>query len=133
MRDFTSTFIIINVFNKANDSHHRNYQLSAMSFFVREHFNLRGDAPLKNKIDAESGFAWQRSHRTQDGVLKPLLSRCRGQLQLTGIKLAVKPLLAHQLLMIAHFRYAALIQDDDLIRISNCAESMRNHQSGASL
>jgi len=31
---------------------------------------LRGDAPLKNKIDAESGFAWQRSPWTQDAFLR---------------------------------------------------------------
>jgi hypothetical protein len=40
---------------------------------VREHLKPNRDAPLKNKIDAESGFAWQRSHRTQDAILKQLL------------------------------------------------------------
>jgi len=29
---------------------------------VREHFKANRDAPLKIKIAAESGFAWQRSH-----------------------------------------------------------------------
>ena len=35
-------------------------------------FQFAGDAPLKIKIDAESGFAWQRSHWVLDGVLKLL-------------------------------------------------------------
>ena len=44
-----------------------------MSFFVREHFEANRDAPFNIKIDAEPGFAWQRSHRTQSEALKPLL------------------------------------------------------------
>jgi hypothetical protein len=35
---------------------------------VREHFKLNRDAPLQIKIDAESGYAWQRSHQTYERI-----------------------------------------------------------------
>ena len=34
---------------------------------------LRDDAPLKIKIDAESSYAGQRSHRAKYGILKQLI------------------------------------------------------------
>jgi hypothetical protein len=39
---------------------------------VREHFSAARDAPLKLKIDAESGFAWNAAIGQKMGVMKPV-------------------------------------------------------------